>query len=91
MKRLEKLPEDLDGTLAATTHITHFLASLSPFVPSELENSYDTARETLTDGHAAEHIGAGFDSLTDCMDRMLVLESPVARTARTLDLDQHAS
>ena len=66
---LEKLPEDLDGTLAATTHIEHFLASLSPLVPSELEDSYDPPRKTLIDEHTTEHNGAGFDSLTDCMDR----------------------
>ena len=86
---LEKLPEDLDDTLAATTHIEHFLASLSPLVPSELEESYDPPRKTLTDEHGAEHNGAGFNSLTECMDRMQVLMRPVARAARTLDLDQH--
>ena len=86
---LEKLPEDLDDTLASTSHIEHFLASLSPLVPADLEDAYDPPRKTLTDEHAAEQNGAGFGSLTDCMTRMLVLERPVARAARTLDLDQH--
>jgi len=86
---LEKLPEDLDDTLASTSHIEHFLASLSPLVPADLEDAYDPPRKTLTDEHAAEQNGAGFGSLTDCMARMLVLERPVARAARTLDLDQH--
>ena len=86
---MEKLPEDLDDTLAATTHIEHFLASLPPLAPSELGDPYDPPRKIMTEGHAAEHNGAGSDSLVDCMDRMLVLERPVARTARTLDLDQH--
>ena len=60
---LEKLPDDLALPLAATTHIEHFLASLSPLVPSDLEDSYDPPRKTLTDEHAAANHGAGFDSV----------------------------
>ena len=59
-----KLPDDLAVSLAATTHIEHFLASLSPLVPSDLEDSYDPPRKTLTDEHAAAEQGAGFASLT---------------------------
>ena len=86
---LEKLPDDLAASLAATTHIEHFLASLSPLVPSDLEDSYDPPRKTLTDEHAAAEQGAGFASLTATQDRLLVIERPVARAARNLDLDQH--
>ena len=86
---LEKLPDQLAVSLAATTHIEHFLASLSPLVPSDLEDSYDPPRKTLTDEHAAAKQGAGFASLTATQDRLLVLERPVARAARNLDLDQH--
>jgi hypothetical protein len=52
---LEKLPENLDDSPAATTHIEHFLVSLSPLVPAKLEDSYDPPRKTLTDEHAVEH------------------------------------
>ena len=76
-------------SLAATTHIEHFLASLSPLVPTDLEDSYDPPRKTLTDEHAAVNNGVGFASLTAAQDRMLVVERPVARAAGTLDLDQH--
>jgi hypothetical protein len=51
----EKLPQALAASLAATTHLEHFLASLSPLVPSDLEDSYDPPRKTLTDEHAAEN------------------------------------
>ena len=62
---LEKLPDELAVPLAAATHIEHFLASLSPLAPSDLEDSYDPPRKTLTDEHAAENHGAGFASLTE--------------------------
>ena len=86
---LEKLPAELAASLAATTHIEHFLSSLSPLVPPDLEDSYDPPRKTLTDEHAAENQGAGFASLTLTQARLLVMERPVARAARNLDLDQH--
>jgi hypothetical protein len=86
---MEKLPQALAASLAATTHLEHFLASLSPLVPSDLEDSYDPPRKTLTDLHAAETHGAGFASLALAQARLLVIERPVARAARNLDLDQH--
>ena len=76
-------------SLAATTHITHFRASLSSLVPSDLEDPYDPPRKTLTDEHAAAEQGAGFATLTVAHDRLLVLERPVAHAARNLDLDPH--
>ena len=85
---LEKLPDTLVVSLATATHIEHFLALLSPLVPSDLEDSYDPPRKTLTDEHAAERQGAGFASLALAQARMLVLERPVARAARNLDLAQ---
>ena len=54
---LEKLPAELAASLAATTHIEHFLSSLSPLVPPDLEDSYDPPRKTLTDEHAAAEPG----------------------------------
>ena len=74
---LEKLPDELALSRAAATNIEHFLASLSPLVPTDLEESYDPPRKTLTDEHAQARHGQGFASLTATHDRILVLERPV--------------
>ena len=79
----------LADLLDEPTHIEHYLASLSPMFPAELEADYDAPRKKLTDEHANLHQGRGFATLLRAQNKLLEIELPFARAARTIDLEQH--
>ena len=60
---LDKLPDGQAALLAETTHIDHYLASLSELLPAELAADYDTPRKVVEDAHVTTHDGRGFVTL----------------------------
>ena len=72
---LEKLPQPPVGNLlAVSTHIDHYLSSLSELLPAELTADYETPRKTVEDEHATIHDGRGFPTLQAVQDAALAAE-----------------
>jgi hypothetical protein len=87
---LEKLPQPPIGNLlAVSTHIDHYLSSLSELLPAELAADYETPRKTVEDEHATIHDGTGFPSLQAIQAAALAAERMVSAAGRRLGLQQH--
>ena len=75
--------------MAESTHIDHYLSSLSEALPAELAVDYATPRKTVADEPATRALGVGYATLQEVQETAVEAKRMVAAAGRKLGLQQH--